>query len=246
MPSSSFSSRISAASGVSPGCSLPPGNSHSPAIVLPSGRRASSTRPSHVDQRAGGDQQQRLVARPRSGRRPGGRRYHRAWPRNATGASPPRASEVLRALAALAEADTAQHRGGGGVVGRDVGFACDRGEIGEAPARQPAGGFGGDAEPPEAAADPVAQRRRARLGVHAQPDHPEQHLLVAVAAGDGERVAGTVGQFARGRRRSSRRRARADRGTARWRGCASPPSRRSAGALAPRRAAAGDAGSSAR
>src|SRR5438128_3356155 len=46
MPSSSSSSRISAASGVSPGCTLPPGNSHRPARCLPSGRWASSTRPS--------------------------------------------------------------------------------------------------------------------------------------------------------------------------------------------------------
>src|SRR5712692_8025670 len=46
MPSSSASSRISAASGVSLGCTLPPGNSHSPARCLPSGRSASSTRPS--------------------------------------------------------------------------------------------------------------------------------------------------------------------------------------------------------
>src|SRR6516162_10530922 len=46
MPSSSASSRISAASGVSPALTLPPGNSHSPAIALPAGRSASSTRPS--------------------------------------------------------------------------------------------------------------------------------------------------------------------------------------------------------
>src|SRR5438445_1811723 len=46
MPISSSSSRISAASGVSPGCTLPPGNSHRPARCLPSGRWASSTRPS--------------------------------------------------------------------------------------------------------------------------------------------------------------------------------------------------------
>src|SRR6516162_4968916 len=46
MPSSSASSRISAASGVSPGFTLPPGNSHSPAIDLPGGRWASRTRPS--------------------------------------------------------------------------------------------------------------------------------------------------------------------------------------------------------
>src|SRR5215469_10387764 len=46
MPSSSASSRISAASGVSPGLTLPPGNSHSPAIDLPGGRCASRRRPS--------------------------------------------------------------------------------------------------------------------------------------------------------------------------------------------------------
>src|SRR6516225_4998332 len=46
MPSSSASSRISTASGVSPVSTLPPGNSHSPAIDLPAGRWASSTRPS--------------------------------------------------------------------------------------------------------------------------------------------------------------------------------------------------------
>src|SRR5262249_30712115 len=46
MPSSSSSSRISAASGVSPAWTLPPGNSRRPAIDLPSGRCASSTRPS--------------------------------------------------------------------------------------------------------------------------------------------------------------------------------------------------------
>src|SRR5712671_679853 len=46
MPSSSASSRISAVSGVSPGLTLPPGNSHSPAIDLPAGRWASNTLPS--------------------------------------------------------------------------------------------------------------------------------------------------------------------------------------------------------
>src|ERR1700730_466716 len=46
MPSSSSSSRISAASGVSPACTWPPGNSHRPARCLPAGRWASSTRPS--------------------------------------------------------------------------------------------------------------------------------------------------------------------------------------------------------
>src|SRR5438105_2957249 len=46
MPSSSWSSRMSAASGISPACALPPGNSHSPASGLPAGRWASSTRPS--------------------------------------------------------------------------------------------------------------------------------------------------------------------------------------------------------
>src|SRR5215831_19467116 len=46
MPSSSASSRIRAVSGVSPGLTLPPGNSHNPAIALPAGRWANSTRPS--------------------------------------------------------------------------------------------------------------------------------------------------------------------------------------------------------
>src|SRR2546423_1779059 len=46
MPSSSISSRISATSGVSPGCTLPPGNSHIPARCLPAGRSAKRTRPS--------------------------------------------------------------------------------------------------------------------------------------------------------------------------------------------------------
>src|SRR5215472_3669896 len=46
MPSSSASSRINAASGVSPASILPPGNSHRPAIDFPAGRWASSTRPS--------------------------------------------------------------------------------------------------------------------------------------------------------------------------------------------------------
>src|SRR3954470_24143611 len=46
MPSSSRSSRIRQASGVSPACSLPPGNSHKPAIGLLGGRCATSTRPS--------------------------------------------------------------------------------------------------------------------------------------------------------------------------------------------------------
>src|SRR5579883_2129015 len=46
MPSSSCSSRISAASGVSPGWILPPGNSHNPASGLPARRSASRTRPS--------------------------------------------------------------------------------------------------------------------------------------------------------------------------------------------------------
>src|SRR5208282_3314256 len=42
----SRSPRISAASGVSPAPTLPPGNSHKPAMGLPAGRSASSTRPS--------------------------------------------------------------------------------------------------------------------------------------------------------------------------------------------------------
>src|SRR3954470_16758115 len=46
MPSSSCSSRTSACSGVSPASTLPPGNSHSPAIDLPAGRCAISRRPS--------------------------------------------------------------------------------------------------------------------------------------------------------------------------------------------------------
>src|SRR5271168_3519505 len=46
MPSSSVSSRIKAVSGVSPGSTLPPGNSQSPAIGLPAGRWASNIRPS--------------------------------------------------------------------------------------------------------------------------------------------------------------------------------------------------------
>src|SRR6266403_3491504 len=46
MPSSSSSSRMRAASGVSPAWTLPPGNSHKPAIDLPSGRCARRTLPS--------------------------------------------------------------------------------------------------------------------------------------------------------------------------------------------------------
>src|SRR5260370_13742787 len=46
MPSSSCSSRTSACSGVSPASTLPPGNSQRPAMDLPSGRWAISTRPS--------------------------------------------------------------------------------------------------------------------------------------------------------------------------------------------------------
>src|SRR5215469_6080138 len=46
MSSSSLSSRMRAASGVSPSCTLPPGNSQRPAIALPGGRCVSSTRPS--------------------------------------------------------------------------------------------------------------------------------------------------------------------------------------------------------
>src|SRR4029077_16061024 len=45
-PSSSFSSRQSAVSGLSPAAILPPGNSHKPAIALPLGRCCSSTLPS--------------------------------------------------------------------------------------------------------------------------------------------------------------------------------------------------------
>src|SRR5690349_4654586 len=45
MPSSSWSSRASAASGDSPGSRLPPGNSHRPARSRPSVRRASRMRP---------------------------------------------------------------------------------------------------------------------------------------------------------------------------------------------------------
>src|SRR6478735_11397611 len=44
MPSSSWSSRIRLCSGRSPGSHLPPGNSQSPASVLPAGRCAISTR----------------------------------------------------------------------------------------------------------------------------------------------------------------------------------------------------------
>src|SRR5260370_40971158 len=46
MPSSSLSSRIKLCSGRSPGSTLPPGNSHRPAIAFPAGRCAISTRPS--------------------------------------------------------------------------------------------------------------------------------------------------------------------------------------------------------
>src|SRR5437879_1955867 len=44
MPISSWSSRIRVASGRSPGSTLPPGNSHRPAIALPCGRCAIRTR----------------------------------------------------------------------------------------------------------------------------------------------------------------------------------------------------------
>ena len=58
----------------SPGLTLPPGNSQRPASGLPSGRRASSTRPSASTRRDGGDQQQGApaAARPpwRAARRP--------------------------------------------------------------------------------------------------------------------------------------------------------------------------------
>src|SRR5262249_38742527 len=46
IPNSSFSSRISVSSGRSPGSTLPPGNSHNPAIALPVGRCANRMRPS--------------------------------------------------------------------------------------------------------------------------------------------------------------------------------------------------------
>src|SRR5688572_21842275 len=45
MPSSSPSSRFSAANGASPGWHFPPGNSHQPASGLPRGRRFTSHRP---------------------------------------------------------------------------------------------------------------------------------------------------------------------------------------------------------
>src|SRR5690606_9773043 len=45
-PSSSASSRTMHACGVSPGSSLPPGNSQCPAMCRPGARRATSTRPS--------------------------------------------------------------------------------------------------------------------------------------------------------------------------------------------------------
>ena len=58
------SSRISAASGVSPVSTLPPGNSHSPAIGLPSGRCAISTRPSTIDAARRRPTEERSASRP--------------------------------------------------------------------------------------------------------------------------------------------------------------------------------------
>src|SRR5712671_3934111 len=46
IPNSSLSSRMSVCSGRSLGSTLPPGNSHNPAIARPAGRCASRTRPS--------------------------------------------------------------------------------------------------------------------------------------------------------------------------------------------------------
>ena len=111
MPSSSRSSRITAASGVSPGLSLPPGNSHSPAIALPSGRRASSTRPapsisahaatstSGLDPAAPGFGPASSVTKVGAGMGAGGaggNRSSRVASKRSTGCSPPRARNRSR------------------------------------------------------------------------------------------------------------------------------------------------------
>ena len=57
MASSSFSSRMSAASGVSSSCTLPPGNSQSPAMGLPGGPARQKHAAVDIDQGHGGDQQ---------------------------------------------------------------------------------------------------------------------------------------------------------------------------------------------
>ena len=81
----------------------------------------------------------------------------------------------------------AQHGGGGRVVGGYVGLQPLEVEIGECPAREPAGGLGGDAVAPEAAADPVAEPPDAgACRIAAQPDDADQDFVLALAAGDGE------------------------------------------------------------
>jgi hypothetical protein len=62
MPISSRSSRTSVSSGVSPGSTLPPGNSHSPASCLALRPLREQHAAVGVDQRAGGDEQQLLSA----------------------------------------------------------------------------------------------------------------------------------------------------------------------------------------
>ena len=199
MPSSSFSSRISAASGVSPACSLPPGNSHSPAIVLPSGRRASSTRPSASISAQAATSSSGLLRGIRC-RRPAGfgvaedvvARRLEAPDRMLPAAR----QEVIGPLAGLAEADAAQHRGRGRIVGGDARFQPVQVEIGQRPARQPAGRLGRDPMAPEAPPNPVARAGRTGPGIDMQADDADQHLVLALPPGDRQVIGAAAGEFA--------------------------------------------------
>ena len=75
------------------------------------------------------------------------RRCRRVSPRSARRDARRRVPGTRPSLAGLAKADPAQHGGGGGVVGDHAGFQPVEVEIGKRPARQPAGGLGGDAVP---------------------------------------------------------------------------------------------------
>ena len=102
--------------------------------------------------------------------------------------------EAVGAFAGLAKPDMAQDRGRSRIVGDHTGLETIEVEVGQPPARQATGCFGGDAVAPETPPDPVAEPTASGGAVDAETDDTHHDLVLALAAGDGELVGTTLRQ----------------------------------------------------
>ena len=147
-----------------------------------------------VDQGAGGDEDERLGARGDCGGVGVDRDAFAGGFEDEDFEVPVAGDEVLGFLAGVFHADFAEHGDRAGIAGGDgCGDAIDI-EICERPTAQAAGGFGGDAMAPEAAADPVAEAGAAGFRVETQADGADQDFGVVFAPGDGEMVFAAFGE----------------------------------------------------